>query len=97
MPQGVSQEPNLAKIGKSRLLFKVIISFRTSKRLGSYFGPATREPGATSRRNQQIAVTLSKPLEAPIIISAYPLTPASQGVSQEPNLAEMKKKRGYFF
>ena len=41
---------------------------------------------------QTNAVTLSKSLEVSIIISAYALTPASQGVGQEPNLAEINKE-----
>ena len=64
--------------------------------MGSYSGAARREPGAKSRRNLKIAVTLSKSFEVSEIISAYALKPAPQGVNQKRNLAEVRKSLSLF-
>ena len=78
----MSQGENLAEIQKVQWSARDIKNVTRRKRLGAHSGAERCEPGTKSRRN------LNK-----VKVSAWELTPALQGVSREPNLAEPKKSR----
>ena len=78
----MSQGENLAEILKSQWSARDIENVTRRKRLGAHSGAERCEPGAKSGRNLKKGK-----------VSAGELTPAPQGVSREPNLAEHRKSR----
>ena len=65
---------------------------KTNNRLGAFCGAQRLEPGANSSRNVQTKITPIKFCKFQKHI-AWALTPAAKGVSQEPNVAEIKQSR----
>ena len=78
----MSQGENLAEIRKSQWSARDIENVTKRKRLGAHSGAERCEPGAKSGKNKNKGK-----------VSAWVLTPAPQGVSIEPNLAEPNKSR----
>ena len=79
--------PNLSEIHKLRL------PVFGNKRLCAYSGAERREPQRKYRPNPEIATSRFETLTISIKINASAHTPAPQGMSQQPNLAEIQKFR----